>query len=238
MAERIQLGEVVADVTYKAIKNIHLSVYPPNGAVRISAPVRMSLDSIRVFALSKLVWIREQQRKMREQQRETPREYLNRESHYFRGQRYLLRIIQRDATPKVEISGSELILQVRPGADAAKREAVLDDWYRGQIKQTIAPLRESWQPLLGVQAARVMVQRMKTRWGSCNPDTRIIRINLELIKKPPECLEYILVHELTHLIEPTHNRRFVALMDLHMPKWRFHRDELNRLPVRHESWRY
>lgn len=238
MAESIRLGDIEVAVTYKAIKNIHLSVYPPNGAVRISAPQRMSLDTIRVFALSKLGWIRSQQAKLRSQERETPREFLNYESHWFRGERYLLQVIERDAPPHVSVEGTELVLQARPGADAETGKAILDDWYRRQLKQAMEPLMGRWQERLGVQASRVIVQRMKTRWGSCNPESKIIRINLELMKKPPECLEYIILHELMHLIEPSHNGRFTGLMDFHMPKWRLHRDELNRLPVRHEDWRY
>ena len=238
MNSKIQLGDIVADVIHKEIKNIHLSVYPPTGAVRISAPMRMDLGTIRIFALDKLGWIKKQQQKLREQARETPREYLDRESHYLWGKRYLLKVTEVAQAPKVSLMHSEIILQVRPGADTIKRAHILDQWYRQQLKQTMLPMLEKWQKALGVQAKRIIVQRMKTRWGSCTPQTQIIRLNLELAKKPLECLEYIVVHELLHLIEPTHNSHFISLMDQFMPKWRFYRDELNKLPVRHEEWSY
>jgi len=235
---RIHLGDIAVEVTHKAIKNLHLSVYPPHGAVRISAPLAMNPDTIRVFALSKLGWIRKQQQKLREQERETPREYLSRESHYFQGERYLLTLVEKEATPRVRLAHSEIVLQVRPGADRAKRALLLQEWYRQQLKEAARPLMAKWERRLGVIATRMIVQKMKTRWGSGNPRTGIIRLNLELAKKPPQCLEYIIVHELIHLVEPTHNSRFVGLMDQHLPKWRFLKDELNRLPVSHEDWGY
>jgi len=238
MRSKIQLGEIAADVTHKDIKNIHLSVYPPTGTVRISAPLRMDLDTIRVFALSKLGWIRKQQQKLRDQERETPREYLDRESHYLWGKRYLLKVVQKDEPPIVSLRHSEIVLQIRPGADASKRMAVLEQWYRQQLKEKTSPLIDKWHKNLNVCAKRLIVQKMKTRWGSCTPETQIIRLNPELVKKPPECLEYIVVHELIHLIEPTHNSHFRELMNQFMPKWKFYREELNRLPVRHESWSY
>lgn len=238
MNSRIQLGKIDVDITHKEIKNIHLSVYPPTGTVRISAPLHMSLDTIRVFALSRLEWIRKQQKKLQEQERETPREYLDRESHYLWGKRYLFKVVEKDSVPSVNLKHSEMVLQVRPGADADKRGAVLNEWYRSQLKKAISPLVSKWEKKLGVTMARIIVQKMKTKWGSCNPESGIIRLNLELAKKPPECLEYIVVHELLHLIEPTHNGRFIALMDQHLPKWKFYREELNRLPVRHDDWQY
>jgi len=238
MVSKIQFGDIVADVVHKDIKNIHLSVYPPSGAVRISAPLRMDLDTIRVFALSKLSWIRKQQKKLRDQVRETPREYLDQESHYLWGKRYLLKVVEKDAAPGLRLNHSEIVLQVLTGADTGKRRSVLHEWYRQQLKEAMSPLVGKWEKKLGVAVARVIVQKMKTKWGSCNPDSGIIRLNLELAKKPPECLEYIVVHELMHLIEPTHNSRFITLLDQHLPKWKFYREELNRLPVKHEDWDY
>ncbi len=238
MTTRIQLGDIIAEVTHKNIKNVYLSVYPPTGAVRISAPLRMNLDTIRVFALAKLAWIRKQQQKLRDQQRETPREYLDRESHYFWGKRYLLKVVEKDTAPLVQLNNSEIILQVRPGADEDKRRVVLNEWHRQQLKEAISPLIAKWEKKLNVSVARFIVRKMKTKWGSCSPVSRSIRINLELAKKPPECLEYIIVHELVHLLEPSHNNRFMALMDQFLPKWRFYREELNRRPVRHEDWPY
>ncbi len=238
MVTQIDLGDIAVDVVLKDIKNIHLSVHPPSGRVRISAPARMSLDTIRVFAISKLSWIKQQQRKLQEQERETPREYLDRESHYVWGNRYLLRVAEEDATPSVELQHSHLLLRVRPGADEAKRQVMLEGWYRQQLKQAAPPLIAKWETLMAVKVERFFVQRMKTMWGSCNPSAHTIRLNTELAKKPPECLEYIVVHETAHLLEPTHNTRFVALMDSFMPNWRMFRDRLNQFPVSHEHWAY
>jgi len=238
MAAKIKLGDIVVDVVLKDIKNVHLSVYPPAGKVRISAPLRMSLDTIRIFAISKLGWIKQQQKKLREQERETPREYLDRESHYVWGKRYLLKVVAKDGAPEIELKHNKMLLRMRPDASDEKKQAIVDQWYREQIKQAVPPLIAKWEPFLGVKVERFFVQKMKTKWGSCSPGSGSIRLNTDLAKKPPQCLEYIVVHEMAHLLEPTHNNRFVALMDQFMPKWHFHRDALNRLPVRHERWEY
>ncbi len=238
MATRITLDGIELDVVYKEIKNVHLSVHPPTGRIRIAAPSATSLDVLRAFAISKLAWIRRQQRSLREQERELPRQYTDRESHYLWGRRYLLTVEERDATPAVTLDHRRLVLSVRPGTDAAGREALLARWYREQVRDVAAEIIARWEPVLGVKLARFYVRRMKTMWGSCTPHASTIRLNTELAKKPVECLEYIVVHELTHLREPTHNTRFVELMDLVMPHWRSRRDRLNELPVRHEEWRY
>ncbi len=238
MATTLDLGGITLDVARKDIKNVHLSVYPPTGRVRIAAPLRMSPDTIRLFAISKLGWIRQQQRKLREQERETPREYLNRESHYVWGRRVLMKVVEDNATPSVQLRHSTLILRVRPGTDEEARETVVAGWYRQLLRAAIPQLIEVWEPRLKVRVNGFFVQQMKTRWGSCNPTARTIRLNTELAKKPRECLEYLVVHEMIHLLEPTHNARFLALMDRHMPAWREIRAELNRLPARHERWGY
>lgn len=238
MDRQLQLGGIAVDVVFKDIKNVHLSVYPPTGRVRISAPSRMSLDTIRVFAISKLAWIKQQQEKLRTQERETPREYIDRESHYVWGKRYLLSLVQCEAAPSVELKHSRMILTVRGGADQAAKEATVAQWYREQIKAHVPQLISKWEPVLGVSVKRVFVQQMKTKWGSCNPHARTIRLNTELAKKPKECLEYIVAHEIIHLLEPTHNARFMALMDQFMPRWQYFRQRLNRLPVRHVDWEY
>ena len=238
MGEQIQLGDITVDVVLKDIKNVHLSVYPPVGRVRISAPSHMSMDTIRVFAISKLSWIKAQQKKIQEQARETPREYLDRESHYLWGTRYLLTIAEADQPPTVALAHNRMILYVRPGTDERKRHAIVEAWYRTLLKAAVPPLIATWEPVMGVQVKRFFVQQMKTRWGSCSPGTQSIRLNTDLAKKPRECLEYVIVHEMTHLLEPTHNRRFIGLMDRFMPRWQFYRDTLNQLPVRHEEWVY
>ena len=238
MGTTIYLGNIAVDVVLKDIKNVHLSVYPPLGKVRISAPSRMKVDTIRLYAISKLDWIKQQQKKLREQERETPREFLGRESHYVWGKRYLLEVVEKDSAPTIKLMHSKIRLQVRSGSDEDKKQEILDAWYRDQLKAAIPPLVAKWEPLLNVRVNGFIVRRMKTKWGSCSPGLRTIRINTELAKKPPECLEYITVHEMIHLLEPTHNNRFVTLMNKFMPTWQFHRDNLNRLPIRHEKWAY
>lgn len=238
MATELTLGETRVEVVFKDVKNVHLSVYPPNGHVRIAAPSRMSLDTIRVYAISRLDWIRKQQKKLREQERESPREYLDRESHYVWGRRYLLQIDEADAAPKVQLKHRRMVLQVRPGASEETKQAVVAKWYRDQLRMALPELLQVWEPKVGARVARIFVQKMKTKWGSCNAETRSIRLNSDLAKKPIQCLEYILVHELAHLLERHHNDRFVALMDRLMPQWRQHRAELNRSPLAHEDWKY
>lgn len=238
MVARIELGDTCVEVVRKNIKNLHLSVHPPSGRVTIAAPERMELDAIRLFAITKLGWIKRQQQKLREQERETPREYLERESHYVWGKRYLLRIVENDAPPSIELKHNKLVLSVRPGTDEGKRQSLLEDWYRTLVKDATPALLDKWEPIIGVKVERLFVQRMKTKWGSCNHQARHVRLNTDLAKKPRDCLEYILVHEMTHICEPTHNARFVDLMDHVLPHWRNCRDMLNQLPVRQENWKY
>ena len=238
MTAQIQLGDMTVGVICKDIKNVHLSVHPPTGRVTIAAPAHMSLDTIRVFAITKLAWIRQQQAKLQEQEREAPREFLDRESHYVWGKRYLLKVIEIDQAPAIELKHSKMLLHVRPGTGQGKSQTIMDEWYRQQLRLAAIPLITKWETRLGVKVERLLIQRMKTKWGSCNHQARNIRLNTDLAKKPPDCLEYLVVHELTHLLEPTHNARFIALMDRHMPQWRSHQESLNRLPVRHEHWSY
>lgn len=238
MTKQFKLGDIAVDVVLKDIKNIHLSVYPPAGRVRISAPSRMSFNTIRTFAISKLSWIRQQQKKLREQERESPREYLDRESHYVWGKRYLLKVIEWDGVPTVELKHRQMHLRVRPSTSDEKKQALIEEWYRMQLKQAVPELIAKWEPRLHVKVERFFVQKMKTKWGSCSPKAKSIRLNTDLAKKPSECLEYIVVHEMIHLLESTHNNRFMSLMEQFMPNGRFYRAELNRLPVRHEDWVY
>jgi len=238
MATQVKLGDLAIEVVFKDIKNLHLSVHPPAGRVTISAPRRMNVETVRVFAISKLAWIKQQRLKILKQDRETEREYLDRESHFVWGKRYLLSLVERDEPPCVELRHNKMVLQVRPATDTLKRQAIVDAWYRDLLKQAIPALIAKWEPLMDVRVSLFFVQRMKTRWGSCNPRTGNIRLNTDLAKKPRECLEYIVIHEMVHLLEPTHNARFVALMDRFMPNWHLRRQVLNRLPVRHESWEY
>jgi predicted metal-dependent hydrolase len=235
---KLTLGDIDVDVVLKDIKNVHLSVHPPHGRVRIAAPSRMKLDNIRLYAISKLDWIKTQQKQLRGQRRETPREYIERESHFVWGKRYLLKVVEQEAPPTVEVKHRALILKVRSGTEETKREKIIYDWYREHVKRETELLIEKWQSVLKVKVAGFYVQRMKTRWGSCNTDAKTIRVNTELGKKDPDCLEYIVVHEMIHLLERSHNDRFRRLMDKFYPKWSHVRDRLNSTPLSHTEWDY
>jgi predicted metal-dependent hydrolase len=198
----------------------------------------MNLDTIRVYAISKLDWIKKQQTKFKEQKREAPREFLSRESHYYLGKRYLIKIIEQDSPPSVVLKHNSIDLYIRPGSDVAKKREVLDAWYRERLRELIPFYIAKWEPILGVSVNEFAIKKMKTKWGTCNANACRIWINLELAKKPALCLEYIVVHEMVHLLEPSHNSRFVAFMDKFLPQWRNNKDELNKLPVSHVDWEY
>lgn len=236
--KQIDVGGIPVDVVFKNIKNVHLSVHPPTGRVRISAPAHMKIATIRVFAVAKLDWIKKQQKRFQGQERETPREYVDRESHYVWGRRYLLEVKEEDRTPNIELKHNQMILTVRPGAGMEKREVIVSAWYREQLRFAMLPLVSKWELEIGVKANRLFIRKMKTRWGSCNPRRGSIRLNSELAKKPREYLEYVIVHELVHLLEPTHNKVFAAYMSKFMPQWRQLHDELNRKPLAHQEWDY
>ncbi len=237
--EQIAVSNIQIDVIRKDIKNIHLAVYPPAGRVRISVPLSVNEDAIRLFVISKLGWIKQKQRQFEEQERIPPREYKDRESHYFFGDRYLLNVVESDLHPKVSIRNKTYIeLFVKPNTPTPTRHKIMEEWYRREIKKMIPNLIEKWEDRMGIHLNDWRVKRMKTRWGSCNIGKKRIWINLELAKKPTRCLEYIIVHEMVHLFERKHNDRFVKLIDEFMPNWRGHRDELNRLPISHVDWKY
>jgi len=234
----IELGHITVDVTQTNIKNSHLSVHPPKGRVTISAPNIMDLETIRVYAVSKLSWIKKQQEKIAKQKREPIREFVNRESHYFKGERYLLKVIENNFPAKVELKHSILELHVRPNSPTIKRRQVLDEWYRQQLKVEIPKFISGWEKKLNVQVNEFGVKKMKTRWGSCNIKKKRIWFNLELAKKPIECLEYVVVHEMVHLLEKNHNLRFLSLIDRFYPRWKQSKDLLNSLPISHGDWKY
>jgi hypothetical protein len=236
--EEIRLGEMAVQVERKGVKNVHLSVYPPKGRVKIVAPERMAIDTIRLFAISKLGWIKSQQVKFTNQEREAGREYTSRESHYFLGQRYLLNVIEKDAPPKVVRRARTLDLYIRPGTSPEKREDVLLGWYRSELKAIVEKQVAHWEKRLKVSVANFGIKVMKTKWGSCNIERRRIWLNLELAKKPLDCIEYIVVHEMVHLLERNHGKRFQDLMTKFLPDWRDRRAELNRLPVARGEWKY
>lgn len=237
MTEHIEIGEISVEVTRKNIKNVHLSVHPPEGRVTLSAPQATRLEVARAYAISKLGWIRQQQEVLRAQARETPRAFIERESHYLWGRRHLLRVVKRDAKPTVSIDHRQITLSVRPGSDQTKRAAVIHEWHKSLLHAFIPTLISKWEPKLGVEVKRYFLQRMKTKWGSCTPKLGHIRLNTELVKKPKDLVEYVVVHEMVHLLEPTHSDRFVALLNEHLPGWREARAELNELPLAAEEWK-
>jgi hypothetical protein len=231
----MDLGDVVVDVVWKDIKNLHLSVRPPGGKVRITVPVRMKLETIRAFALSKLDWIKKHKKKMREQERENPREEGGPETHLVWGQPYGVKLNVVKTRPSVELKDGQLVLNVKAGFSQSRQRALLEAWYRDQVKTAAQPMLAKWEPQLGVRAQRLFIQRMKTRWGTCHYRKGHIRLNSDLARKPLPCLEYVVVHELVHLLEPSHNTRFKALMTRYMPEWKQVRNELKWLPVRREK---
>lgn len=236
---QIKISDFTIDVVRKEIKNMHLSVYPPTGRVRIAVPLAVDDEVIKLFAISKLSWIKRHQRQFETQERQSPRVFLTRESHYFEGKRYLLRIIEHEATPKIELNNKTHIdLYVRPNTTIEQRQIILNEWYRKQLKMHIPALIEKWEKIMDVQVNDWGVKQMKTKWGTCNIEAKRIWINLELAKKPLSCLEYIIVHEMIHLQERYHNDRFLSFMEQYLPQWRFYKEELNRLPVSHGEWVY
>ena len=236
---RIEVSGIPVEIVRKEIKNLHVGVYPPSGRVRVAAPLLLDDEAVRLAVISRLGWIRRKRGEFERQVRQSQREFVTGESHYFEGRRYRLDVVERDAPPAVKLrNNTRLELGVRPNADREAREAVLHRWYRRHLRNQLPPLIAKWEPKLGVTVEDVRIKKMKTLWGSCNIEARRIWLNLELAKKPSPCLTYILVHEMVHLLERHHNDRFHELMDNFIPQWHSYRDELNRAPLAHEDWRY
>lgn len=237
--EKIAIANIEIDIVRKNIKNMHLAVYPPTGRIRLSAPERTDTEVVRLFAISKLSWIKKHVKNFSEQPRESKRQFVSGESHYFMGQRFLLKVIEHDGYSKVEFSGTKnLILWVRKGSSTEDKGSVMKEWYRKELKKIVPELIEKWEKVIGVKSNSWGIKHMRTKWGACNTEEKRIWLNLELAKKPLICIEYIIVHELVHFLERHHNDKFVKYMDLFMPKWRIHRDLLNSLPVAHNDWGY
>ena len=237
--ESIQIANVEIDVVRKNIKNMHLAVYPPHGRIRLAVPAKTDDEVLRLFAISKLGWIKKHVKNFKEQARETVRDYVSGESHFYQGARYILEVIEKTGRSSVIIDGTKkIILTVKPHASKDEKANIMKEWYRMQLKKELPQLITKWEKIIDVKANDWGVKQMKTKWGACNTDAKRIWLNLELAKKPPICLEYILVHELVHLHEKNHNERFIALMNQFMPKWRLYRDELNSLPIVHNDWGY
>ena len=232
----IRIGDIAIALTLKSVKNVHLTVHPPSGRVTLVAPTQTRPEVARAYAASKLGWIRKQQTQLRKQARETPREYVGRESHYLWGRRYLLAVKEANAKPSVRHDHRRITLTVRPGSGAEKRKQIMQGWHRALLREKVPALIRKWEAKLGVTVAGYCIRRMKTKWGSCNHKAGNILLNSELAKKPRDLLEYVVVHEMAHLIEPTHNERFTTLLDQHYPSWRDARAELNNLPLGAEVW--
>jgi len=238
-SSELVVSGIPIQVVRKNIKNLHLATYPPDGRVRIAVPLHVGDEAVRMAVASKLGWIRSKQAAYAEQVRQSRREMVTGESHYVQGARYRLRLIEAPGKQGVRIRGGKTLeLTANPGKTAAQREAVLNRWHRESLRAEIPKIIEKWEPLVGVTVADWGIKKMRTRWGSCNATAARIWLNLELAKKPPECLEYIVVHEMVHLIERRHNDNFKAHMDRLMPLWHTHRDTLNAAPLGHEDWGY
>ena len=236
MVETIELGDIAIAMTRKDIKNVHLSVHPPSGRVTLVVPKGTRPEVARAYAISKLGWIRDQQAKLKAQARETPRQFVERESHHLWGRRYLLSVVENDAKPRVHLSHRRITLAVRPGSSHVRRQKVMHDWHKTLLHEAVRPLIRKWEARLSVTVSGYFLQRMKTKWGSCNHRAGNIRLNTELVKKHRDLLEYVVVHEMVHLIVPTHDEQFVALMSKHYPQWRETRVELNELPLSAATW--
>lgn len=236
MIEVFELGEVTVNLTRKSVKNVHLSVHPPEGRVTLVAPTSTRTEVARAYAISKLGWIRQQQKSLRDQARETQRRYVERETHRLWGRNHLLTVVEVEAKPGVKVDHRRITLYVRPGSDASKRADVMHQWHRTLLHEAVRAFIARWEPRLGVTVNSYYLQRMKTKWGSCNHVAGNIRLNTELVKKPRDLLEYVVVHEMTHLLAPTHSEQFVTLMAQHWPQWQESRRELNALPLAPEVW--
>ena len=237
MAETIRISELAIALTRKDIKHVHLSVHPPHGRVTMVAPKGTRLEVARAYAISRLGWIRQRQAMLKSQAREAPRKFIERESHYLWGRRHLLSLAHRAAKPSVSVTHTRITLTVRPGSNFGDRAAVMHNWHKSLLHELVPALIKKWEPKLKVKVTSYFLQRMKTKWGSCNHKAAHLRLNTELVKKPKDLLEYVIVHEMIHLIAPTHNERFVTLLDAHYPTWREARAELNELPLGAETWK-
>ena len=237
--DMLSVSGIDVEIVRKDIKNLHLAVYPPNGHVRVAVPKHVTDDNVRLAIISRLSWIKKQQKAFAVQPRQSERLYVSGECHYYFGKRYRLELIERMGKHEIVLLKSgKLKMFVRPNTSVVNKEKLLDEWYRAALKKRVPELIEKWQPIIGEELADWGIRKMKTKWGSCNPRSESIRLNTELAKKLPECLEYVVVHEMAHLLEPTHNNRFIALVDSFLPRWKYYREMLNRSTLSHESWRY
>lgn len=229
MEERkvIRVRDIDVLVIKKNIKNRYLSVLPTVGRVRVSVPLDVSDEVVRAFVIRKYDWIKKHIKSFREQERQSPREYVSGESHYLRGKRYLMKV-ETANRPKIEIRNKKYIFFYVPEYySKEQRERYCENWLRKELRKDLEILVPKWEGIMGLKINEVRIKKMKTKWGSCNPIAKRVWINLELIKKPQKYLEYVIVHELAHLINRKHNKRFKAIMDKYMPGWETYRRDLN-----------
>ncbi len=236
--DTLRISDLEVHTVRKAIKNIHLAVYPPNGKVRVAAPLGTSDDAIRALVASKLSWIKKQKARFEMQERQTKREYVSGETHYLMGNKYLLHVIASEGQARVEVRAKKYIdLYIKPGASVAQKEKVMEEFYRAELKKQVPLVVDKWQKITGLTVNEFRIKRMKTKWGTCNQKNRRIWINLELAKKPPHCLDYIVLHEMTHLVEKKHTKKFRKLLDSAMPQWLQIKEELNRVMLGYTNWK-
>jgi predicted metal-dependent hydrolase len=235
---KLRVSNLTIEAVKKDIRNMHLGVYPPRGRVRVAAPLQIKDEAIRLFVASKVPWIKKQQSAFQHQERETRRQYVPGESHYSLGKRYRLNVIRTDERPRVMIQRTAYIdMYVTPGMTVRQRGTVLDTFYRRELRKRTGTMLERWQQKLGVQVNEVRIRRMKTKWGSCDPNNRRVWLNLELAKKPLNCIDYVLVHELIHIVEKRHSKRFLSLLKTAMPNFEQYKEELNSGTLGHFTWK-
>jgi len=233
----LQVRNLNIETIKKDIKNIHLGVYPPNGRIRVAAPLKTKDEAIELLVISKIPWIKKQQSKFIKQKRQTKREYVSGESHYFFGKRYLLNVLKTKDKPRIEIKRTKYMdLYIKENTKYKKKEKIIENFYRAEIKKLIPDLLEKWEKILGINVNEVRIKKMKTKWGSCNPKDKRIWLNLELAKKPFHCIEYVMVHEMIHFAEKNHSDKFRHLIKLHLPQWEQHKKELNSSILSYSTW--
>jgi predicted metal-dependent hydrolase len=226
MEDRIRPGSIPVEVEYRGIKNMRITVYPPDGKVRITAPFDTPMELIRNFAVSKTAWIEKHREKFRSRSK-TPLALKNNGQVWVWGEALVLEIAERRGNPKILVTGGIMKMQVRPGSQAEKHQALLDKWYRRLVGEAAQVLIKKWEPLIGVKVEGLYIRKMKSHWGSCNAVRRTLRLNSELAKKPPDCLEYVIVHEMLHIIEVHHNEKFYRLLNRFIPSWKEIRKKMN-----------
>lgn len=234
----LKVGDLSMDVYRKDIKNLHISVMPPEGRVRLSVPEKMTVTALRMAVISRIPWIRKQQKSFADQPRQSKREMVSGESHYLWGKHYRLDIVETTGKHGVSVGDRTLRMTINPATTQDNRIKLLNEFYRSLLKKRLEEISPEWIQVIGVEPSCISVKRMKTKWGSCNTSSKRILLNLDLTRKAPECLEFILVHELVHLHERHHNERFQALMSKYLPDWRERRNLLNSSPLAHDYWAY